>query len=166
MCCVAEKFNIVNLSIVTCLFVETLWCAENLIVFVQELSHYMKYFYLSQVKLDIWKDKSNIDYNNINKYDNDNKIIIMLIIIIIIIIIIITITILIIIIAGPQGGFIVPHIWEIVVRKNLTIFKGCHYSWFYIMISSSFREIETTNLNLDPCVLIFLVLGTRSPAAH
>ena len=63
----------------------------------------MKYFYLSQVKLDIWKDKTNIDYNNINKYDNDNKIIIMLIIII-------TITILIIIIAGPQGGFIVPHI--------------------------------------------------------
>ena len=65
----------------------------------------MKYFYLSQVKLGIWKDKANIDYNNINKYDNDNKIIIMLIIIIIIIT---TITILIIIIAAPQGGFIVP----------------------------------------------------------
>ena len=62
----------------------------------------MKYFYLSQVKLGIWKDKANIDYNNINKYDNDNKIIIMLIIIIT------TITILIIIIAAPQGGFIVP----------------------------------------------------------
>ena len=62
----------------------------------------MKYFYLSQVKLDIWNDKTNIDYNNINKYDNDNKIIIMLIIIIT------TTTILIIIIAAPQGGFIVP----------------------------------------------------------
>ena len=65
----------------------------------------MKYFYLSQVKLDIWKDKTNIDYNNINKYDNDNKIIIMLIIIIIT-----TIAILIIIIAALQGGFIVPHV--------------------------------------------------------
>ena len=64
----------------------------------------MKYFYLSQVKLDIWKDKTNIDYNNINKYDNDNKIIIMLIIIIIT-----TITI-IIMIAAPHGGFIVPHV--------------------------------------------------------
>ena len=63
----------------------------------------MKYFYLSQVKLDIWKDKTNIDYNNINKYDNDNKIIIMLIIIIT------TITI-IIMIAAPHGGFIVPHV--------------------------------------------------------
>ena len=63
----------------------------------------MKYFYLSQVKLGIWKDKANIDYNNINKYDNDNKIIIMLIIII-------TITVLIIIITGPEGGFIVPHV--------------------------------------------------------
>ena len=125
-----------TLSIVTCLFVETLWCAENLIVFVQELSQYMKYFYLSQVKLDIWKDKTNIDYNNINKYDNDNKIIIMLIIIIT------TIAILIIMIAALQGGFIVPHVWEIVVRKNLSIFKGCHYSWFYIMISSVFGKLR------------------------
>lgn len=64
----------------------------------------MKYFYLSQVKLDIWKDKTNIDYNNINKYDNDNKIIIMLIIITT------TIAILIIMIAALQGGFIVPHV--------------------------------------------------------
>ena len=66
----------------------------------------------------------------------------------------------------PQGGFIAPNVWEIVVRKNLTIFKGCHYSRFYIMISLSFRKIETKNLNSDPHILIFLVLGTTSSAAH
>ena len=27
------------------------------------------------------------------------------------------------IIAGPEGSFIAPHVWEIVGRKNLTIFK-------------------------------------------
>ena len=69
-------------------------------------------------------------------------------------------------IAAPQGGFIAPHVWEIVCRKNLTIFKGCHYSRFYIMISLSFQKIETKNLNSDPRILIFLVLGTTSPAAH
>ena len=35
-------------------------------------------------------------------------------------------------------------------RKNLTIFKGCHYSRLFIMISLSFRKIETKNLNSDP----------------
>ena len=52
------------------------------------------------------------------------------------------------------------------MRKNLTIFKGCHYSRFYKMISLSFREIETKNLNPDPRILIFLVLETTSSAAH
>ena len=64
-------------------------------------------------------------------------------------------------IAAPQGEFIALHIWEIVHRKNLTIFKGCHYSRFYIMIPLSFRKIETRNLNSDPPILIFLVLGTK-----
>ena len=39
------------------------------------------------------------------------------------------------VIAVPQGGFIAPHVWGIVGRKNLTIFKGCHYSQFYMIIS-------------------------------
>ena len=51
-------------------------------------------------------------------------------------------------------------------RKNLTIFKGCHYSRLYMMISSSFRKIKTENLNSDPCILIFLVPGATSPAAY
>ena len=62
-------------------------------------------------------------------------------------------------IAVPQGGFIALHVWEVVCRKNLTIFKGCHYFRFYITISLSFQKIATKNLNSDPCILIFLVLG-------
>ena len=27
---------------------------------------------------------------------------------------------------APQGGFMAPHVWEIVGRKNPTIFKCCH----------------------------------------
>ena len=66
-----------------------------------------------------------------------------------------------ILIAAPQDGFIAPHVWEIVCRKNLTTFNGCHCSQLYIMISLSFRKIETKNLNSDPHILIFLVLGTN-----
>ena len=69
-------------------------------------------------------------------------------------------------IASPQGGFIAPHVRETEVRKNLTIFEGCHHSRFYMMISSSFRKIETKNSNSDPFILHFLVLGTPSPAAY
>ena len=69
-------------------------------------------------------------------------------------------------IASPQGSFIAPHAWEIVGRKNLTIFKVCLYSLFHIMISSSFWKMETGNLISDRGILIFLVLGTRSLAAH
>ena len=69
-------------------------------------------------------------------------------------------------IAVLQGGFIAPHAWEIVCRKNLTIFKARHYSRFYIMIFLSFRKIETKNLNSDPRILIFFVLGTTSSAAN
>ena len=35
-----------------------------------------------------------------------------------------------------------------------------------MMISSSFRKIETKQLNSDPRILIFLVLRTTSPAAY
>ena len=70
------------------------------------------------------------------------------------------------IIATPQGGFIARYLWEIVCRKNLKIFKGCHYSQFYVMISLSFGKIETKILISDPCTLIFLVLETTSSAAH
>ena len=69
-------------------------------------------------------------------------------------------------IATPQGGFIAPHVREIVGRKNLTMFKGCHYSRFDIMICSSFRKIETKNLNSDPGILILLVRRTTSLHAH
>ena len=69
-------------------------------------------------------------------------------------------------IAAPQGGFIAPHVLEIVGRKSLTIFKGCNYSQLHIMISLSFWKIETKNLNSDPRILIFLVVGTTSPAVH
>ena len=69
-------------------------------------------------------------------------------------------------IATPQSGFIALHVGEVVGRKNLTISKGCHYSLFYIWISLSFWEIETKNLNSNPRILISIVLGTTSPAAH
>ena len=53
-------------------------------------------------------------------------------------------------IAARQGGFIVPYVWEIVVRKNLTNFEGCHFARFYILIWWSFPKIETTNFNSGP----------------
>ena len=40
----------------------------------------------------------------------------------------------------PSGRHYSPHVWEIVGGKNRTIFRGCHYSRFYMMISSSFRK--------------------------
>ena len=58
-------------------------------------------------------------------------------------------------------AFIALHVWETVGRKNITIFKVCHYFRFYMMISSSFRKIE--NLNSDPSTLIFSALETTSP---
>ena len=30
-----------------------------------------------------------------------------------------------------QGGFIVRYVWKIQVGKNLTIFEGCYFPWFY-----------------------------------
>ena len=69
-------------------------------------------------------------------------------------------------IAARQGGFIVPHVWEIVARKNLATFKGCHFARFYILIWWSFLKIETKNFNSDPCFFKLVKLGTISPAAH
>ena len=60
------------------------------------------------------------------------------------------------VITTPQDGFIAPHVWEIVGTKNLTIFKGCQYFRFYMMISSNFWSIEQKNLNSNPCISITL----------
>ena len=65
-----------------------------------------------------------------------------------------------------QGGFIVPYVWEIVVRKNLTNFEGCHFARFYILIWWSFPKIETKNFNSGSCFFKLVKLGTISPAAH
>ena len=70
------------------------------------------------------------------------------------------------IIAANQGGFIVPYVWEIVVRKNLTNFEGCHFARFYILIWWSFPKIETKNFNSGSCFFKLVKLGTISPAAH
>ena len=58
-------------------------------------------------------------------------------------------------IAFPQGDFIAPHIWETVGRKNLIIFKGCHYSQFYMMISSGFCKNRDNEFKLGPMHLNF-----------
>ena len=69
-------------------------------------------------------------------------------------------------IAARQGGFIVPYVWEIVVRKNLTNVEGCYFARFYILIWWSFRKIETKNFNSGPCFFKPVKLGTISPTAQ
>ena len=71
-----------------------------------------------------------------------------------------------IIIAARHGGFIVPHVWEIVVTRNLTIFEACYFARFYIFIRWSFLKIETKNFNSDPCFFKLVKKGTIWPAAH
>ena len=39
-----------------------------------------------------------------------------------------------------KGGFIVSYVWEIAVRKSLTIFEGCHFLRFYIIDLTEFSE--------------------------
>ena len=68
--------------------------------------------------------------------------------------------------AARQGGFIVPYVWEIVVRKHVTNFEGCHFARFYILIWWSFPKIETKSFNSGPCFFKLVKLGTISPAAH
>ena len=69
-------------------------------------------------------------------------------------------------ISARQGSFIVSYVWEIVVRKNLTNFEGCHFARFYILIWWSFPKIETKNFNSGSCFFKLVKLGTISPAAH
>ena len=66
----------------------------------------------------------------------------------------------------PPGCFIVPHKWEIVVRKNLTIFEGCYFAGFYILIWWSFPKIEAKNFNSGSCFFKLAKLGMISPATH
>ena len=42
------------------------------------------------------------------------------------------------------------HVWEVVNRKNLTIFKGCHYSRFGIIIFLKFLENWNKEFKLGP----------------
>ena len=43
-------------------------------------------------------------------------------------------------IAVGQGGFTVSYVLEIVVRKNLTNFEGCHFPQLYIVDLIEFSE--------------------------
>ena len=69
-------------------------------------------------------------------------------------------------IAARQVGFIFLYVWEIIVRKNLTNFKVCHFVRFYILIWWSFPKIETKNFNSGPCFFKLVKLATMLPAAH
>ena len=69
-------------------------------------------------------------------------------------------------IAARQGGFIVPYVWEIVVRKNLTIFEGCHFPRFYIIDLIKFRENRDKEFQFGPILVNLVELGRISPAAH
>ena len=69
-------------------------------------------------------------------------------------------------IAAHQGGFIVPHVWEIALRKNLKNFESSYFARFYILIWWSFPKTETKNLNWGSCFFKLAKLGTISPAAH
>ena len=63
-------------------------------------------------------------------------------------------------IAACQGGFIVPYLRELVVRKNLTNFEGSHFAPFYILIWWSFPKIETKNFSSGSCLFKLVKLGT------
>ena len=55
---------------------------------------------------------------------------------------------------------------EIVVRKNLTNFEGCHFARLYILIWWSFPKIVIKDFNSDSCFFKLVKLGTISPDAH
>ena len=73
------------------------------------------------------------------------------------------------IIATRQYGFIVRHVWEIIVRKSLTIFEGCNFPRFFILIWLSFQEIDTRNFKSDPwffdLVNCIHIVGSQTIAA-
>ena len=54
------------------------------------------------------------------------------------------------VIAARHGGFIVPYVWEIVVRKNLTIFEGCHFPRYYIIDLIEFCENRDKEFQFGP----------------
>ena len=54
------------------------------------------------------------------------------------------------IIATRQGGFVVPYVWEIVVRKDFTILEGCHFPWFYIIDLIEFSENRDKEFQFGP----------------
>ena len=56
------------------------------------------------------------------------------------------------------GDFIAPYVWEIVGRKGLTIFKGCHYSRICMMTSSSFQK-SRDKIKLGPMYFKFTRTG-------
>ena len=63
-------------------------------------------------------------------------------------------------IATPQGGFMAPNVLDILGRKNLTIFQVCHYSRFYMMISSEkFSENRDKECKLGPMYFNFPCTG-------
>ena len=66
----------------------------------------------------------------------------------------------------PRRWLYSPVQMRYISKKNLTIFEGCHFPQFYILILSSFLKIETKNFNSDPCFFNLVTLETISPAAH
>ena len=65
-----------------------------------------------------------------------------------------------------RSRFIVPSIWAIVVRRNLTNFEGCYFARFYILIWWSFLKIETKNFNSGPYFFKLVKLGPISPTVQ
>ena len=70
------------------------------------------------------------------------------------------------VIAARHGGFIVPYVLEIVVRKISQSSKVATFLDIILLIWLSFVKIETKNFNSDPCFFNLVKLGTISPAAH
>ena len=53
-------------------------------------------------------------------------------------------------IAARQGGFIVSYVRKIVVRKNITIFEGCHFPRFYINDLTELPENRDKEFQFGP----------------
>ena len=50
------------------------------------------------------------------------------------------------------------------IKKKSHIFEGCYFPWFYILIWSILRKIETKNFNSDPYFFNLVKPGTILPA--
>ena len=66
----------------------------------------------------------------------------------------------------PQGGFITPHVWEIIGKKKSHNFQ--RLPLFSILYNDflKFKENRDKEFKLGPRILIFLVLGTTSAATY